>query len=72
MAYIVAHSWKDRENQYIQLVKVLYCKLTTNGKQLLAFHMRSGHQDLTSDLRGGRIFFFFVKKQTKETYSQFE
>ena len=30
-------SWKGRGNQYIQFVKVLYCKLPTNGKQLPAF-----------------------------------
>ena len=30
-------SWEDRGNQYIQLIKVLYCKLQTNGKQLPAF-----------------------------------
>ena len=29
-------SWKGRGNQYIQFVRVLYCKLTTNGKQLPA------------------------------------
>ena len=29
-------SWKGSGNQYIQLVKVLYCKLSTNGKQLPA------------------------------------
>ena len=28
-------SWKGRENPCIQLVKLLYCKLKTNGKQLL-------------------------------------
>ena len=28
---------KGRGNQYVQLVKVLYCKLPTNGKQLPAF-----------------------------------
>ena len=27
-------SWKGRENQYIQLVKVLYYKLPSNSKQL--------------------------------------
>ena len=27
-------TWKDRENQHIQLAKVLYCKLPTSGKQL--------------------------------------
>ena len=30
-------SWKGRGNQYIQFVRVLYCKLPTNGKQLPAF-----------------------------------
>ena len=30
-------SWKGRGNQYIQFVRVLYCKLLTNGKQLSAF-----------------------------------
>ena len=32
----------DRGNQYIQLVKVLYCKLQTNGKQLPAFLLEVG------------------------------
>ena len=35
--HITMGSWKGRGNQYIQLVKVLYCKLPTNGKQLPAF-----------------------------------
>ena len=30
-------SWKGKGNQYIQFVRVLYCKLQTNGKQLPAF-----------------------------------
>ena len=30
-------SFTGRGNQYIQLVKVLYCKLPTSGKQLPAF-----------------------------------
>ena len=34
--HITTGSWKGRGNQYIQLVKVLYCKLPTNGKQLPA------------------------------------
>ena len=34
---ITAGSWKGRGNQYIQFVRVLYCKLPTDGKQLLAF-----------------------------------
>ena len=46
-------SFVGRGNQYIQLVKVLYCKLPTNGKQIPAFHLRSG-QEPNSDLRGGR------------------
>ena len=35
--HITMGSWKGKGNQYIQLVKVLYCKLPTNGKQLPAF-----------------------------------
>ena len=35
--HIMMVSWEGRGNQYIQLVKVLYCKLQTNGKQLPAF-----------------------------------
>ena len=31
-----------RGNQYIQLVKVLYCKLPTNGKVLPAFPLEVG------------------------------
>ena len=46
-------SWKGRENQYIQLVKVLYCKVLTKVKQLPAFHTGSS-QDLNSDVRVGR------------------
>ena len=33
--------WKGRGNQYIQFVKVLYCKLPTNGKQLPAFPLEA-------------------------------
>ena len=39
---IMTGSWKGRRNQYIQWVKVLYCKLPTNGKQLPAFPLDSG------------------------------
>ena len=34
-------SGKARGNQYIQLVKVLYCKLPTNSKQLPAFPLEA-------------------------------
>ena len=34
-------SWKGRGNQYIQLVKVLFCKRPTNGKQLPAFPLEA-------------------------------
>ena len=46
-------SWKGRGNKYILLVKVLYCKLPTNDKQLPAFpiEVRPGTEP---DLRGGR------------------
>ena len=35
-------SWKGRGNKYIQLVKVLHCKLPTNGKQSPAFPLEVG------------------------------
>ena len=34
-------SCKGRGNQYIQFVRVLYCKLPTNGKQLPAFPLEA-------------------------------
>ena len=34
-------SWKGRGNQYIQFVRVLYCKLPTNSKQLSAFPLEA-------------------------------
>ena len=34
-------SWKGRGKQYIQFVRVLYCKLSTNGKQLPAFPLEA-------------------------------
>ena len=39
--HITTGSWKDRGNQYIQFVRVLYCKLPTNGKQLPAFPLEA-------------------------------
>ena len=34
-------SWKGRGNQYIQFLRVLYCKLPTNGKQIPAFPLEA-------------------------------
>ena len=34
-------SWKGRGNQYIEFVRVLYCKLSTSGKQLPAFPLEA-------------------------------
>ena len=39
--HITTSSWKGRGNQYIQFVRVLYCKLPTNGKQLPAFPLEA-------------------------------
>ena len=39
--HITTGSWKGRGNQYIQLVRVLYCKLPTNSKQLPAFPLEA-------------------------------
>ena len=46
-------SWKDRGNQYIQLVKVLYCKLLTNASNYQLSHLRLGWE-ANPNLRGGR------------------
>ena len=39
--HITTGSWKGRGNQHIQLVKVLYCKLPTKGKQLPALPLEA-------------------------------
>ena len=39
--HITTGSWKGRGNQYIQFVRVMYCKLQTNGKQLPAFPLEA-------------------------------
>ena len=50
IGHITTGSFMGRGNQYIQLVKVLRCKLPTNYQ---VSHLRSGW-DSNSDLRGGR------------------
>ena len=40
--HVMTGSFAGRENQYIQLVKILYCKLPTNRKQLPAFPLEVG------------------------------
>ena len=37
IGHITMGSFMGKGKQCIQLIKVLYCKLLTNGKQLLAF-----------------------------------
>ena len=39
--HITTCSWKGRGNQYIQFIRVMYCKLPTNGKQLPAFPLKA-------------------------------
>ena len=39
--HITTGSWKGRGNHYIQFIRVLYCKLPTNGKQLPAFPLEA-------------------------------
>ena len=38
---ITTGTWKGGGNQYIEFVRVLYCKLPTNGKQLPAFPLEA-------------------------------
>ena len=42
IGHITTGSFMGRRNQYIQLIKVLYCKLPTNSKQLPAFPLEVG------------------------------
>ena len=44
-------SLEGRGNQYIQLVKVMYCKLPTNGKQLQALPHEVGPQTVARSQR---------------------
>ena len=39
--HITTGSWKGRGNQYMQFIRVLYCKLPTSGKQLPAFPLEA-------------------------------
>ena len=39
--HITTGSWKGRGNRYIQFVRVLYCKLPTNSKQVPAFPLQA-------------------------------
>ena len=41
IGHITKGSWKGRGNQYIQFIRVLYCKLPTNGKQLPASQLEA-------------------------------
>ena len=39
--HITTGSWKGRGNQYIEFVRILYCKLPTNSKQLPPFPLEA-------------------------------
>ena len=49
--WVMMGSYLGRGNQYIQLVKVLYYKLTTIGKKLLSFP-HGGFEQLISEVGG--------------------
>ena len=51
VGHVTMGSFMGRRNQCIQLVKVLYCKLPTSGKQLPAFSLWAWVW--TTDLRDG-------------------
>ena len=55
--HITTGSWKGRGNQYIQFVRVLYCKLPTNGKQLPAFPLEAvlGVEPRPQEVRGESV-----------------
>ena len=55
--HIMTGSWKGRGNLYIQLVKVLYCKLPTNSKQLPGFPLEAvpGNRTPASEVGGESV-----------------
>ena len=50
-------SWKGGGNQYTQFIKVLYCKLATNSKQLPAFPLEAvpGTEPPASEVGGESV-----------------
>ena len=50
-------SLKGRGNQYIQFIRVLYCKLPTNSKQLPAFPLEAmpGTETPASEVGGESV-----------------
>ena len=50
--HIMTGSWKGRENQYIQLVKVLYCKLQQQATSSFPTWGRARIQTLISEVGG--------------------
>ena len=55
--HITTSSWKGRGNQYIEFVRVLYCKLPTNGKQLYQLFTwdRARNRTLASEVGGESV-----------------
>ena len=55
--HIMTGSWKGRGNQYIQFVRVLYCKLLANGKQLPPFPLEAvpGTEPPASEVGGESV-----------------
>ena len=55
--HITTGSWKGRGNQYIQFIRVPYCKLPTNGKQLPAFPLEvvPGSEPSVSEVGGESV-----------------
>ena len=66
--HITTGSWKGRGNQYIEFVRVLYCKLPTNGKQLPAFPLETVRGS-NPGLRGERQECYQVKSNTIPSYN---
>ena len=51
--HITTGSWKGRGNQYIKFVRVLYCKLPTNGKHYQLSHLRQCREPNPASELGG-------------------
>ena len=53
--HITMGSWKGRGNQYLQFVRVMYCNLLTNGKQVPAFPLEAVCGSNPGLSGGGRV-----------------
>ena len=69
--HITTGSWKGRGNQYIEFIRVLYCKLLTNGKQLPAVPLEavSGTEPRPQGWEARGPFIYVIQLAVDSKYS---